>query len=153
LVAYTVLYWVKVGATSFLLRVLLRRLLARAAFRFFIPIVAIGVFAVWNGLITWWVLREARARCLGPVAVQDWREQLGSMREDLGSSARTRILEDAVLGMLLLTAVLDGRISRSEVQFVEEAHHACDRSFQREILSELHQELLQGRGCFVNSAN
>jgi hypothetical protein len=189
-----------VGATSFLLRVLLRRLLARAAFRFFIPIVAIGVFAVWNGLITWWVLREARTRCLGPVAVQDWREQLGSMREDLGSSARTRILEavaeaivrggdahpnfvlllhdlfqvlesspehvqqvdwnttrsklhelsdrekDAVLGTLLLTAVLHGRISKREVQFLDDAHHACGRSVERETLSELRQELLQGRG-------
>jgi hypothetical protein len=200
LVAYTVLYRVKVGATSFLLRVLLRRVLARAAFRFFIPVVAIGVFAVWNGLITWWVLREARTRCLGPVAVQDWREQLKPMREDLGSSARLRILEavaeaivrsgdahpnfvlllhdlfevmdsspehvqqvdwktarsklqelsdrekDAVLGTLLLTAMLDGRISRSEVQFLEDAHQACDRSFQRETLSSRHQQLLQGRG-------
>lgn len=200
LIAYTVLYRVKVGATSFLLRVLLRRVLARAVFRFFIPMVAIGVFAVWNGLITWWVLREARIRCLGPVAVQDWREQLLSMREDLGSSGRTRILEavaetvacsgdahpnfvlllhdlfevmesspehvqqvdwngtlsnlhelsnrekDAVLGTLFLAAVIDGRIPKNEVRLLEEAHQACNRSFQRETVSKLHQELLQGRG-------
>jgi hypothetical protein len=200
LVASTVLYRVKVGATSFLFRVLLRRVLARAAFRFFIPFAAIGVFAVWNGLITWWVLLEARTRCVGPVAVQDWREQLRSMQADLGSSARTRILEivaeaiirsgdahpnfvllmhdlfevlefspkpveqvdwnttrsnlhelsdrekDAVLGTLLLTAMLDGRISKGEIQFLEDAHQACDRSFQRGILSQRHQDLLQGRG-------
>jgi hypothetical protein len=93
LVAYTVLYRAKVGMTTFLFRVLLRRILARATLRFFIPLLAIPVFAVWNGLITWWVMREGRTRSMGPVAVQDLRDQLRSMREDLRPCARKLLME------------------------------------------------------------
>jgi hypothetical protein len=93
LVAYTIAYRVKVGVTSFLVRVLFRRILARAALRFFIPFLAIPVFAVWNGLITWWVLREARIRIMGPVAVRDLRKHLGSIRDDLSPTARELLMK------------------------------------------------------------
>jgi hypothetical protein len=100
LLAYSILYRVKVGVTSFLLRVVLRRVLARAALRFFIPFLAIPVFAVWNGLITWWVLREVRVRIMGPVAVRDLCEQLGPMRDDMSPPAREvlmKTLAEAIL--------------------------------------------------------
>lgn len=70
LLAYTALYRVKVGATSFVFRILLRRLLARSALRVILPFAAVPVFAAWNGLIAWWVLNEARRRAAGPLAVQ-----------------------------------------------------------------------------------
>jgi hypothetical protein len=75
LLAYTVLYRLKIGATSFILRILLRRIMARAAVRTFIPLIAIPVFAVWNAVVTAWVMREAQLRAAGPLAVKqlgDW---------------------------------------------------------------------------------
>jgi hypothetical protein len=93
LLVYTIVYRVKVGVTSFLVRVLFRRILARAALRFFVPFLAIPVFAVWNGLITWWVLREARIRMMGPVAVRDLCQHLGSMRDELSSAARKLLMK------------------------------------------------------------
>jgi hypothetical protein len=75
LLAYTVLYRLKVGATSFILRIVLRRVMARAAVRTFIPLIAIPVFALWNAVVTAWVMREAQLRAAGPLAVKqlgDW---------------------------------------------------------------------------------
>jgi hypothetical protein len=75
LLAFTIFYRLKVGVTSFVLRILLRRIMARAAVRTFIPLVAIPVFAVWNAVVTGWVMREAQLRAAGPLAVRqlgDW---------------------------------------------------------------------------------
>lgn len=95
LVAYGVLYRVKVGVTSFVLRVLLRRVLSRAAVRVFIPLVAIPVFAVWNGLIARWVMREVRIRVAGPLVVQQLGERIAAGRATLDGETR-RLMISAV---------------------------------------------------------
>jgi hypothetical protein len=85
------LYRVKVGATSFFLRVFLRRLLGRTAFRLFIPLLAIPVYALWNAVVTARVLRQVRIRAFGPAAVDD---ALGRVLRDpvrLGPEARRTI--------------------------------------------------------------
>ena len=69
LIAQNLLYKVKVGASSFILRIVMRRLFARAALRGFIPLLAIPLYAVWNTWITWRVVNEARLRALGPGAI------------------------------------------------------------------------------------
>lgn len=69
LVAQNLLYKVKVGASSFVLRIAMRRLFARAALRGFIPLLAIPLYAVWNAWITWRIVNEARLRALGPGAI------------------------------------------------------------------------------------
>ncbi|MDR6990496.1 hypothetical protein [Luteimonas sp. 3794] len=71
LLAYTALYRIKVGATSFVVRVLARRVLARSGLRVLLPFAAVPVFAIWNALIAWWVIREARVRAAGPLAVRE----------------------------------------------------------------------------------
>jgi hypothetical protein len=206
LLAYTVVYRVKVGVTSFLIRVLFRRIFARAALRFFIPFLAIPVFAVWNGLITWWVLREARIRIMGPVAVRDLCKHLGSMRNDLTPAARELLMKtlaeaivrsgdahpnfiillhelfqlletdpdhvqqpdwnvtrpkleqlserekDAVARTLVLAALLDGRVSKGESRFLEEAHKIAGQPFERKKLLERYHEFVQGRGFAPENA-
>lgn len=71
MLAYTVLYRVKIGATSFVVRILARRELARSSLRVLLPFAAVPVFAGWNALIAWWVIREARVRAAGPLVVRD----------------------------------------------------------------------------------
>lgn len=88
-----VAYKVKVGATSFILRILLRRLLARAAVRAFIPLIAIPVYAFWNALVTRWALRQARIRAFGPLAVRDLARHVTAARGALGPNCRRLIVQ------------------------------------------------------------
>lgn len=66
------LYKLKVGLTSFVLRALLRRAAGRAALRSWIPFVAIPITGLWNGFISWKVMREARVRAFGPSAIAEF---------------------------------------------------------------------------------
>jgi hypothetical protein len=93
LVAYAILYRIKVGATSLVLRVLLRRILSRASLRFFIPLVAIAVFAIWNALITRWIMREVRLRVAAPLLVQDLCRRISRARPKLSKESRPLIVE------------------------------------------------------------
>jgi hypothetical protein len=70
LLARNLLYKAKVGASSFILRIVMRRLVARAALRGYIPLLAIPLYAIWNAWITWRVVNEARLRTLGPGAIK-----------------------------------------------------------------------------------
>ncbi len=90
---YALLYRLKIGATSFIVRVMLRRVLARAAVRTLIPLVAIVVYAIWNAIIIHWVMRASRVRAAGPVAVQELGERLSGQVESLDADARRLILE------------------------------------------------------------
>lgn len=72
---------------------MLRRLLTRAALRFFIPLVAVPVYAAWNGVIARWVMREVRVRVAGPLAVQELSERILARRANLNEDARRLIME------------------------------------------------------------
>ena len=74
MIMYAVFYRLKVGATSMMIRMILRRVLARAALRSLIPFAAIGVYAFWNAVIIWLILKQTRMRTAGPVAIKDLDE-------------------------------------------------------------------------------
>jgi hypothetical protein len=99
-------YKLKVSATSFILRILLRRLLARAAVRAFIPLVAIPVYAIWNAVVTAWVLRESRVRAFGPLAVRDLAQHVTGAREGLSPECR-RLIVQAVSEAIVRTGNAD----------------------------------------------
>ncbi|MFO8153207.1 LBF_2804 family protein [Thioalkalivibrio sp.] len=90
---YAVLYRLKISATSFIVRVMLRRVLARAAVRTLIPLVAIVVYAVWNAIIINWVMTASRIRAAGPIAVQELGQRLSNRVADLDGDARRLFLE------------------------------------------------------------
>jgi len=62
------LYKAKIALSSFLLKALLRRALGRAVARSALELIAIPVTALWNAVVTHWVLGEARLRIIGPSA-------------------------------------------------------------------------------------
>ncbi|NYZ61572.1 LBF_2804 family protein [Luteimonas deserti] len=98
MLAYTALYRIKVGATSFVVRILARRVLARSGLRVLLPFAAVPVFAGWNALIAWWVIREARVRAAGPLAV---REAVAALeRAHLGEDG-LRLALDAVAELIV----------------------------------------------------
>lgn len=69
LMALNIGYKLKVGISSFLLRVFLRRVAARMAIRGMVPLFAAPLYAAWNAYIIWRMMTEARVRTLGPFAV------------------------------------------------------------------------------------
>lgn len=100
LIAYAVLYRIKIGATSFIARVLMRRVVARAALRAYIPLVAIGIYAVWNAIIIGWIMRASRIRAAGPIAVQELGERIRVERAGMSEQARRAILEAVAEGIM-----------------------------------------------------
>ena len=75
LVLASLAYKAKVGVTNFVVKLLIRRVLSRAALRGVLlkglPFVALPVTAMWNGIVMWLVLREARIRAMGPSAIDE----------------------------------------------------------------------------------
>ncbi len=98
MLAYTALYRIKVGATSFIVRILARRVLARSGLRVLLPFAAVPVFAGWNGLIAWWVIREARVRAAGPLAVRD---AVAAIEQAQLDDEGTRLALDAVAELIV----------------------------------------------------
>ncbi len=119
LIMYAVFYRLKVGATSMMVRLIMRRILARAAIRSIIPFAAIGVYAFWNIIITHWILREAHIRAAGPTALHDLDELTKDDCSTLEQNERQLIFkavgETVILSqdahpnyVLLLGQILDG---------------------------------------------
>ncbi|HEY8207376.1 MAG TPA: hypothetical protein VIG99_07845 [Myxococcaceae bacterium] len=83
------LYKGKIAVSSFVVKMLLRRVLARAVARatigLWLPFVPVLVTAVWNAVVTWLVVREARVRALGPSMVG---ESLGELWGDVVPGSR-----------------------------------------------------------------
>ncbi|MGR2737391.1 LBF_2804 family protein [Billgrantia sp. Q4P2] len=90
LTVMAVMYRMKVGVTSFLLRVLLRRVLGRVALRGLLPLVTGPLYAVWNAIITWRILVKAREQALGPYAIEALMVQLE--HDPLSERARRVVL-------------------------------------------------------------
>ncbi len=69
LVLASVVYKLKISVSNFLIKAIVRRMLGRAFVRAWLPFVAVPITAIWNGLVAWLVIREARIRAMGPSAV------------------------------------------------------------------------------------
>jgi|AntDeeMinimDraft_5_1070356.scaffolds.fasta_scaffold15775_2 hypothetical protein len=93
LTARSVLYRMKVGLSSFILRILLRRILGRLALRGLIPLFTGPLYAAWNAFITWRIMHHARENALGPFAIEDLIDRLTAERDALGAPARDVILQ------------------------------------------------------------
>jgi hypothetical protein len=76
ILAASLLYKAKVGLTSFLLKLLLRRLLTRAALRVWLVFAGVPVTAIWNAIVAFRVIREARIRAMGPSAANELTARL-----------------------------------------------------------------------------
>ncbi|TQM94702.1 LBF_2804 family protein [Roseinatronobacter monicus] len=95
LVALNIAYKLKVGVSSFILRVFLRRVAARMAIRGMVPLFAGPLYAVWNAYIIWRIMAEARVRTLGPFAVDGLMDAHFDDVSGLDATERDVILQAA----------------------------------------------------------
>jgi hypothetical protein len=95
LTALNIAYKLKVGVSSFILRVFLRRVAARMAIRGAVPLIAGPLYAVWNAYIVWRIMTEARVRTLGPFAVDNLIAAHFQDASDLGDAEKDVVLHAA----------------------------------------------------------
>ena len=67
-----ILYKLKVTISGFLAKMILGRLLGRAATRTVLELLAVPVTAIWDALVCWLIVREARLRVIGPSAAYEF---------------------------------------------------------------------------------
>jgi hypothetical protein len=68
LVVASAIYKLKITVTNFVFKQLVVGVLPRIATRYLLAFTAIPINGLWNGLVCWSVLREARIRVMGPSA-------------------------------------------------------------------------------------
>jgi hypothetical protein len=137
LVLASIAYKAKVGVTSFLLKLVLRRVLGRVFVRSVVssllPFVAVPVTAMWNGLVTRWILREARLRAMGPSAVSELAGiafsdapplsvdgRIAAMRAVAAAIVRTEDLHPNLVALLTSVSKRVGRLPPAELDDVGE---------------------------------
>ncbi|MCC6334854.1 MAG: hypothetical protein IT380_12820 [Myxococcales bacterium] len=128
-------YKAKVGVTNFLVKMLVRRLLGRVAVRSvlgaLVPFVAVPVTALWNALVTWKLLREARIRAMGPSALTELVDvafsdvanlspqgKLSAVRAVAAAIVRTQDLHPNLVRMLTLVSRRAGDTGNNELDDV-----------------------------------
>jgi hypothetical protein len=67
-------YKLKIAATNFAFKQVIVRALPVLATRMTLAFAAVPINGIWNGLVCWWVLREARIRVMGPSAAAEMLE-------------------------------------------------------------------------------
>jgi hypothetical protein len=85
----SIVYKAKISVTNFLMKMLVRRAIGRAAVRSWLPFVAVPFTAAWNGVVCRLIIREARIRAMGPSAAKEMIDViLEAHGRDLGELAR-----------------------------------------------------------------
>jgi hypothetical protein len=74
LVVASAVYKLKISVTNFVFKQVVAGVLPRIASRYLLAFTAMPINALWNGLVCWSVLREARIRVMGPSAAAEMLE-------------------------------------------------------------------------------
>lgn len=100
LVVASLVYKLKIGLSSFLLKAIVRRALGRLATRQLLAFAAVPVNALWNAAVTYLVLHEARIRVMGPSAVESLLPTLVPDPAGLSDVARRAIVRAAAASIV-----------------------------------------------------
>jgi len=69
IIIISLLYKTKIMASNAILKITVRKIFLRGAARAWLELIAIPITAFWNSIVTYWILREARIRALGPSTI------------------------------------------------------------------------------------
>ncbi|HWA75561.1 MAG TPA: hypothetical protein VG937_24670 [Polyangiaceae bacterium] len=193
----SLLYKAKIALTNFMLKGVLRSIIGQSLATVALELVTVPVTAIWNAVICWFVVREARLRTMGPsaalelvtlalsdlspgaagiesalravasaiVRTQDLHPNhlavLRVLHEKSGTPAiealddSRRFLErlrdlrgddqKLALRLLVIAAILDGRLTRPERRLLTEAFQACGSAVDLAQVERLRRALVAGR--------
>ncbi len=98
-------YKLKISVTNFVFKQVVAGVLPRIASRYLLAFTAIPINALWNGLVCWAVLREARIRVMGPSAAAEMLDAI-LQNEPEPSPALAAALHRAVASCVVRTREL-----------------------------------------------
>ncbi len=197
-VVASLLYKAKIALTTLLIKGGLRSMLGQVMGRAVLELVTVPVTAVWNAVVCFLVVREARLRTMGPSAavelighaLADWvpsaAGRIAAFRSVASAVVRTRDchpnhhallrvlverlgpvdfdeVDDAlrfldeirglepqdhrlVLRLLVIAAVIDGKLTRAERRLLRDAFRACGRPLAIERVERLRRAFYAGAG-------
>lgn len=100
IVVATVVYKLKISVTNFLAKMLVRRLMGRAAARTWLPLVAVPVTAAWNAWVMWRVLRQARLRVMGPFAASEYLDAVVADPTHLSTKVKLHLVQAVAVAVV-----------------------------------------------------
>ncbi|MGC4087163.1 MAG: hypothetical protein QM756_04515 [Polyangiaceae bacterium] len=191
------LYKAKVALTNVAMKGLLRAFIGRSITRVALEFVVVPVTAIWNAVVCWSVVREARLRAMGPSAAlelvslslsdtaptaagreaalravasaivrtqelhpnhlavlraleshfeRDGVTELDDSRRFLQRLAELEPMDQRLaLRLLVVAAILDGRLTRPEKRLLQQAFSACGRSVDLAAVERLRRALVAGQ--------
>ncbi|MFZ5894918.1 MAG: LBF_2804 family protein [Myxococcota bacterium] len=191
------LYKAKIALTNVALKALLRAFIGRSITLVALELVVVPVTAIWNAVVCWSVVREARLRAMGPSAALELvRLALADLAPtEAGREAALRAVASAVvrtrdlhpnhlaviralgahfephtiaelddskrflhrlaeldasdqrlaLRLLVIAAILDGRLTRAEKLLLRQAFSACGRRVDLRRVEHLRRALAAGQ--------
>jgi hypothetical protein len=193
----SLLYKAKIALTNFLFKGVLRSLIGKSLATTALELVTIPVTAIWNAVVCWYVVREARLRAMGPSAALELvnfafadleptpagretalravasaivkthdlhpnhlavlrvlRSKSGELEiEELDDSRRflarlgdlTDVDQRLALRLLVIAAIMDGRLTRNERWLLTAAFRACKREVDLAQVERLRRTLVAGK--------
>jgi len=198
LIVASAVYKLKISVTNFVFKQVMQRALPSVATHYLLSFTAVPINGLWNGLVCWSVLREARIRVMGPSAALD---MLGAVLEDeptptaelssvihravasaivrtrelhpnhvaivravrqrLGEPPEGLELDDSdvflkalpglepaqrrvVLRVLVIAAILDGRLVRAERRLLAEAYQVAELPSRVDHVEQLRRAFVAG---------
>lgn len=105
LIVASAIYKLKVVVTNFVFKQIMQYTLPRVARHFLMAFTAVPINGLWNGLVCWSVLREARIRVMGPSAALEMLEAVLE-HEPPPSPALATALHRAVASCIVRTREL-----------------------------------------------
>jgi hypothetical protein len=194
----SLLYKAKIALTTFMIKGGLRSLLGQVMGRAVFELVTVPVTAIWNAVVCFLVVREARLRTMGPsaaveligFALADWTPspegRIAAFRSIASAVVRTQDLhpnhhallrvlverlgpvdfdevDDAgrflselgalnvadqrlVLRLLVIAAVIDGKLTRAEKRLLTDAFQSTGRKLALPQVERLRSAFYAGRG-------
>lgn len=132
----TLVYKLKATATNFVIKALMRRVVGRAGFRTWMEVTSVPVFAFWNALIAWWVIKQARIRAMGPSAVKEYTDIIFRDMGSIGSKAQIESFQavgsavvrsvDLHPNLIALMEALEGKFGNPGEIVLDDSHLFLD---------------------------
>lgn len=92
IILVAILYRLKVTFTYYLAKALVQRFMGRVVVRWAIELIAVPVYAFWDSVVTYRVLRQARVCAMGPSAVKTMAAELQKQMPPPGEEGRMAML-------------------------------------------------------------
>jgi len=96
IIVAALVYKSKIALTNFMVKMLIKKLLGRAALRGWLEFIAIPITAIWNYVVSRYVMREASTRIRGPATVSEIFSHILAAHGPLSDQSKELILRAVV---------------------------------------------------------